>query len=246
MEARQRTGRAGAADFMVTTLVTTQLTRRIAEHYGIRCYDNNLVGFKWICNVVDEAGPEGFVFGAEESHGYLTGTYARDKDGAVACMLMSELAAKCVAEGKSVHEKLDELYRQHGYHAERLATIRMEGSDGMRRMQQLMDRLRSAGPDSLGGLDVSAVRDYGQSEIRNRDGSVKPLDGPVDNLIVLETIADGNYVAVRPSGTEPKVKMYMFTYVPPDQLDDLDATREEMEQRLDAIATDIQNFAETV
>lgn len=243
---RKESGIAKAKDYIVTTLVTTMMTNRIAESYGAHCYNNNLVGFKWICSVIDEVGPGGFVFGAEESHGYLVGTYARDKDGAVACMLMSELAAECYANGISIHQKMDDLYRQHGYHGERLATIRMEGSDGMRRMQDLMDRLRSDGPTQIGGLKITATRDYLKSEIRTADGNVTKLDGPVDNLIVLETEIAGNYVAVRPSGTEPKVKMYMFTFVPPDSMTDLVQSKAEMQKRLDAFAEDIGAFAKTV
>ncbi len=246
MHKRQESGRAGEHDYVVTTLVTTRLICRIAESCGVRCYNNNLVGFKWICDLIDRVGPEGFVIGMEESHGYLVGTYARDKDGAVACMLMSELAAECQAAGKSVHQKLDELFLQHGYHAERLATIRMEGSDGMRRMQLVMDRLRTAGPSRIGGLAVISVHDYLTSTTRDRAGRVESLDGPVDNLIVLETGSEGNYVAVRPSGTEPKVKMYMFTYVPPDAISDLASSRREMAARLDGFDRDIQAFANSV
>jgi phosphoglucomutase/phosphomannomutase len=113
-------------------------------------------------------------------------------------------------------------------------------------MQLLMDRLRTDGPRRMGGLSVVAVRDYLQSEIRGSDGSIKQLDGPVDNLIVMETEIDGNYVAVRPSGTEPKVKMYMFTYVPPAEMVDLEKCKIEMAQRLDAFASDIDSFAKAV
>jgi phosphoglucomutase/phosphomannomutase len=246
MEKRRSLGLSGPNDYVVTTIVTTLMVRRIAESYGVACYNNNLVGFKWICSVIDDVGPEGFVFGAEESHGYLVGTYARDKDGAVACMLMSELAAECRAKGMSVHEKMDELYRRHGYHGERLATIRMEGSDGMRRMQEVMEKLRNGGPTKIGGLAIASLRDYLNSTVQYADGRTVKLEGPVDNLIVLETDIDGNYVAVRPSGTEPKVKMYMFTFVPPQFVGDLERTRVAMEERLHAFARDIEAFAESV
>jgi phosphomannomutase len=243
---RKASGKAGPGDYVVTTLVTTQMIRRIAESYGATCFFNNLVGFKWICSVIDREGPEGFLFGTEESHGYLAGTHARDKDGAIACLLMAELAAECRSNRISVHEKLDQLYVKHGFHRERLATIRMEGSDGMRRMQLLMDQLRLKGPAAIGGLPVTTVRDYLKSEIHVAGGSKSALDGPVDNLIILDTEIEGNYVAVRPSGTEPKVKMYMFTYQAPRLIRDLSATRIEMNQRLDAFARDIEAFAETV
>ncbi len=246
LEKRKSTGAQRPGDYIVSTIVTTLMAKRIAESYGATCYNNNLVGFKWICQVMDDVGPENFVFGAEESHGYLVGTYARDKDGAVACMLMCELAAQCKAEGISVHQKIDQLYHIHGYHAERLATIRMEGSDGMRRMQRLMDKLRTDGPAAIGGLQIRQVRDYLNHKIAFADGAEKPFDGPTGNLIVLETEIDGNYVAVRPSGTEPKVKMYMFTFVDPAELSDLPVVKQEMGQRLEAFDHDIRAFADSV
>ncbi len=245
-EGRKKNSLDGPNDYLVTTLVTTRMSERIAKSYGARCYRDNLVGFKWICSVVDEVGPEGFVFGTEESHGYLVGTYARDKDGAVACMLMSELAAQCKADGISLHQKMDQLYDKHGFHAERLLTIRMAGSDGMRRMQRVMDQLRTEGIDSLGGLSVDATSDYQRHEIRRADGSVTQLSGPTGNLIILETSQPGNYVAVRPSGTEPNIKMYMFTFVAPDQLTDLGRARTEMNQRLDGFERDIRGYIERI
>ncbi len=232
--------------YMVTTLVTTRMCRRITDSYGARCFDNNLVGFKWICDVIDREGPDYFVFGAEESHGYLVGHYCRDKDGAVACMLMSELAAWVSAQGKSLFEHLDRLYLKYGYHAEALVTIRMEGSDGMRRMNALMDKFRANMPSHMAGLEVVAMRDYLNGTTVHADGSSKPLDGPTDNLIILETEAEGNYVAVRPSGTEPKVKFYMFTYVPPAEIQDLDPVKRAMGQRLSEYEKTLRTFAEAV
>ena len=243
LDARRKQALAGANDYIVTTLVTSLMTKRIAESYGATCHNNNLVGFKWICQMMDDVGPEGFVFGTEESHGYLVGTYARDKDGAVACMLFAELVAQCVHEGISVPEKLDQLYHKHGYHAERLLTIRMEGSDGMRRMQQLMDRFRNDGPPSLGGIPVARSRDYLENETRGADGTVEPLEGPTSNLIIMETEESGNYVAVRPSGTEPKIKMYLFGYVAPEEMSDLETAKSSIAARLEAFERDIQAFA---
>ncbi|MCP4461250.1 MAG: phospho-sugar mutase [Planctomycetaceae bacterium] len=243
---RQQAGQATDSDYIVTTLVSSMMTTRIAEHYATHSYRENLVGFKWICDVVDKVGPQGFVFGTEESHGYLVGTYARDKDGAVACMLMAELAAECKSQGISLHQKLDQLYEKVGYHRERLSTIRMEGSDGMKRMQAMMDKLRSDGPQTIGGLSITAVDDYLAEETRWADGRTTELSGPQGNLIMMKTDIPGNYVAVRPSGTEPKVKMYMFTYVPPGELENLETAKTDMDDRLDAFDKDIRAFADTV
>ena len=109
--------------YVVKTLVTTELTRRIAESFGVRCVGDLLVGFKHIAEVIDREGPDQFVFGTEESHGYLIGQYCRDKDGAVACMLMSELAAELKQQATTMHDYLCALHRKHGYHREMLINL---------------------------------------------------------------------------------------------------------------------------
>lgn len=232
--------------YVVKTIVTTEMIRRIADSYNVKTEGNLLVGFKWIGEKMDEAGPDRFVFGCEESHGYLIGQYARDKDGPVACLLMSELAAACKAEGQTLHEKLESLYWQYGYHAENLLNIFMKGSDGMKRTQALMAKFRSDPPASMGGLTVTRVRDYDSLTAFAPGEAAEPFEGPKGNLVVLELAEEGNYVAVRPSGTEPKVKFYMFTYRPAEQLHDLEAVAADMQERLAGFETDLQNFADTV
>jgi phosphoglucomutase/phosphomannomutase len=246
LERRQRAGGVSPDHYIATTLVTTQLGRRIADSYGVKTYDNLHVGFKWIAGQIDEAGPDKFVFGTEESHGYMSGTYLRDKDGGVACMLLAELAACVKAEGKSLHEKLEALWWQHGYHAERTVNVFMEGSEGMSRMQALMAKFREQPPRQLGGVDVTRVRDYASLTATKSDGSRESLEAASANMVILDLAADGNYVAVRPSGTEPKVKFYMFTFVPAEQLANLDMTAGQMNDRLDAIAADVQAFADSL
>ncbi|MCA9177304.1 MAG: phospho-sugar mutase [Planctomycetales bacterium] len=225
--------------YVVSTLVTTQMLRRVAESYGVKAYMDQLVGFKWICGRMDEEGADRFCFGTEESHGYLVGQYARDKDGAVACMLMAELASACKAAGISVHDRLAQLHRRHGYHAERLLNVRMEGSEGMAEMRKLMDQFRNDPPRAIGGIAVTSVRDYGAGETLDvASGRREPLDGPRGTLIIMDLAEPGNYVAVRPSGTEPKVKYYMFAYAPPtaDMYSSIDA----VQHRLDAIEQDLK------
>jgi phosphoglucomutase/phosphomannomutase len=160
-------------------------------------------------------------------------------------MLLAELAARLKAEGKSLHEKLEALYWQHGYHAESQLNVRMEGSQGMTLMQTLMDKLRTAPPKTLAGIPVAAVRDY-LNLVTLRGGKTEKLVGPKDNLVILDLEESGNRVAVRPSGTEPKVKFYMFTYRPAELLHDLDQTREEMQARLAGFESDLRAFAKTV
>ena len=232
-EQRKKAGRLSKKNFLVTTLVTTPMIRRIGDSYGIRTLDNVHVGFKWIAQQIDAAGPENFVFGTEESHGFLIGQYVRDKDGAAACMLMAELAAQVKASGKTLFERLESLYWQHGYHGERQVSIFMTGSAGMSRMQSLMQLLRTAPPKSLGGMAVRGVRDYLQLE-------------PRGDMVILDLAEEGHYVAIRPSGTEPKVKFYLFTFVPAEQLHLLDVARDEMDQRLAAMESDLRQIAQSM
>lgn len=246
LERRSRSGGLTGEHFIVKTLVTTELGRRIADSYGVKTYGNLHVGFKWIAEQMDAAGPERFLFGTEESHGFMSGSYVRDKDGGVACMLLAELAACVKAEGKSLHDKLAALFWQHGCHVERTINVFMEGSTGMTRMQTLMSRLRENPPAALGGLAVAQVRDYKSLTTRRANGATQPLAAPKADMVILDLAADGNYVAVRPSGTEPKVKFYMFTYVPAEQLADLDRTEQELNARLDSLAADIQAIADGV
>lgn len=143
-------------------------------------------------------------------------------------------------------EHLDSLYMKHGYHQERLVNIRMEGSDGMKRMEKLMAKFRSDSPKTLGGLEVTGVKDYSVGKRMLPNGSSESINGPTGNVLIFETAIEGNYIAARPSGTEPKVKFYMFTYVAADQIGDLGASKAEMSKRIDAYAVDMQAFADSV
>jgi phosphoglucomutase/phosphomannomutase len=201
------------------------------------------VGFKWIGQEIDAAGPDRFVFGCEESHGYLVGTHVRDKDAAVAAMLLAELAAVCKTEKKTLHEKLDDLFWQYGYHSEIQFSITMPGAAGMQDMQKLMARLHSAPPLELAGIKVAKVRDY-QSLTQFAPGQPpQPLTGPKGDMVMLDLAAPGNYVAVRPSGTEPKVKFYMFTFEPAEQIANLEDTKAECAARLESIQRDLSAYA---
>jgi phosphoglucomutase/phosphomannomutase len=243
LSARKKAGTLTPKHYVVKTLVTTEMVRRIADYYGVETHGDLQVGFKWIGNEIDDAGPERFVFGCEESHGYLVGTHVRDKDAAVAAMLLAELAANCKAAGKTLHEQLDSLYWQFGYHAESQFSLTMPGAAGMQDMQKLMARLRSDPPAKLAGFNVARMRDYKSLSERVAGGEAKPFQGPAGDMVMLDLAARGNYIAVRPSGTEPKVKFYTFSYEPAEQIANLDDTKTELGNRLKAMAADLSSFA---
>ncbi len=243
LETRKAAGRLAPRNFIVETLVTTQLVRRIGDSYGVRTIGDLLVGFKWIAGAIDDEGPEWFVYGTEESHGFMAGTHNRDKDGGVAALLLCELAAKLKAGGKTLHEKLDDLFWQHGVHAERTVSVQMPGSEGMLRMMEVMAQFRATPPVTLVGNPVARVRDYFEQLAWTPGGEKQPLSGPKGDLVILDLELAGNYVAIRPSGTEPKIKLYMFTYEPPEQLANLADAKQMLEERLTRMEADMRAFA---
>ncbi len=237
---RQEQGQLTAEHYVIKTLVTTEMIRRVADRFGVRTVGDLLVGFKWIAQAMDRQGPELFVFGTEESHGYLAGSYARDKDAAVAALLLAELAARCRRQGLTLHQHLDRLYLEFGCHRERLLTFTMPGAKGMQQMQALMEHLRTSPPEQLAGMPVTRLRDYGRGQQRLSGGEVHPLSGPRGNLVFFDLEPDGNAVAVRPSGTEPKVKCYLFTREACPSAEQLPAVKNRLEERLSHLAADLE------
>lgn len=226
-------GRLTPQHYVIKTLVTSDMIVRIAEGYGIRAYSDVLTGFKWIGSKIDEVGPEKFVFGFEEAHGYLAGNYIRDKDGSVAAMLLSELAAECKTQGRTLHQHLDGLFQQFGCHLEKSVNHVLPGAEGLAKMKAVMERLRSNPPRELGGLPVRQVRDY-------LLGDQKLLgEVPRSDLLIFELDPAGNRAAVRPSGTEPKLKFYLFAYEPAKNCGDLAAVKKSLTARLAAVEADL-------
>ena len=242
-ESRSQQNMLSPEKFIAITLVTTQLTRRIADSYGVRTFGDLLVGFKWIAAVIDNEGPDDFLYGTEESHGYMAGQHVRDKDGAAAALLLCELSAKLKVQRQTLHEKLDSLFWQHGVHAENTVSVQMPGSEGMARMKEVMQQFRTEPPRELAGSAVCQVRDYLEQTVTLADGAKQSLAGPCGDLIILDLELDGNYVAIRPSGTEPKIKVYMFTYTPAEQLANLETAKAELTERLQHMEADMRAFA---
>jgi phosphoglucomutase/phosphomannomutase len=243
LESRRAAGTLSPQHFVATTLVTTGLVRRIAEDFGVRCVGDLLVGFKWIAAAIDREGREVFVCGCEESHGFQAGSYARDKDAAVAVLLLAELAAACKARGETLHQQLDRLYLRYGCHGERTISIALPGSQGMEQMKALMAGLRREPPRALGGLAVARIRDYQTQTERTQEAHARPLGGPKGDLVFLDLAQPGNSVAVRPSGTEPKIKMYLLASEPPVAPDELAASKARLQKTLDALAADVETLA---
>ncbi|MGE4004042.1 MAG: phospho-sugar mutase [Planctomycetaceae bacterium] len=214
---RKRTSREDLTPqhFVVETLVTTPLIGDIARSHGLRVIDDLLVGFKYIAETIDAEGPDNFLFGAEESIGYLAGTYARDKDAGIAALYVAECAAELRAGGKTLLDRLDELYVQYGYYLERQLSKVCEGSEGRRQTLKLMNAFRRQPPSELAGLALESVHDFGLHEYRTLPTNAKlaGLQKPDGNLLIFQSAPTGGCtirIAVRPSGTEPKIKFYLF------------------------------------
>ncbi|MFZ4733616.1 MAG: phospho-sugar mutase [Pirellulales bacterium] len=254
---RTERGLRRPTDTVITTLVTTGLVRRVATGHGAAVIDDLQVGFKWIGREIDRIGPERFVFGCEESHGYQGGTHVRDKDAAAAALFMAELAGACKAAGRSIHQRLDDLFTAHGCHLERQVSLTLPGAAGMGRMREIMAALRQAPPAALGGLEVVRIRDYGTLTTGRPGGSLRPFAGNPGDLVMFDLAglpdagteaegwfpALGNCVAARPSGTEPKIKFYLFAVAPPGPAAALPATKQALAARLDALERDLRALA---
>ncbi len=204
---------------VVRSIVSSPLADRIAEKYGVDMHAV-LTGFKYIGGEIlalEEKGEEKkFVFGFEESCGYLKGTYARDKDAVVASMLVCEVAAKLKLEGKTILDALNDIYKTYGYYLARVQSVELTGSDAMEKAAKMMADLRMDTPASIGGVQVTAVRDYSSRIAKNLlDGTQTDINLPKSNVLEFLLGAQGS-VIVRPSGTEPKVKFY-YTAVGADQ-----------------------------
>jgi len=202
-----------ASPLVITTVVSSVQLRAIAEKLGAG-YEETLTGFKWIANRALELDPKGerFAFGYEEALGYTIGTVVRDKDGIGAALVAAELAARCHALGGTLLTRLEALQRKYGLFVSSLKTVTLPGAEGQAKMAGLMKSLRAKPPAAVGPLAIDVVNDY-QARERVAGGKKAPLSLPPANMIVYE-LAGGTRITVRPSGTEPKVKMYFEVQEP--------------------------------
>ena len=205
--------------FILETLVTTPMLVPIGHAYGVRVIRDLLVGFKWIAGAIDANGPEHFVFAAEESVGYMAGSYCRDKDACVAAIFALELASELKAEGKTLVDRLDELYVRHGYYHEVQFVQTCPGAQGSSQIAQMMQALRERTPASLGSISFESVKDYQRHVVKSLPSNTVEADlpQPSGDLLILEGHAGPCRVTLagRPSGTEPKIKFYLFANVSP-------------------------------
>ena len=198
----------------VKTIVTTKIASAIAENYNVQLLDV-LTGFKFIgeqIGFLEEKGEaDRYIFGFEESYGYLAGSYVRDKDAVVASMLICEMAAYYRTQGISLIEARERMYKKYGVYKHMLKSFTCEGITGMERMNEIMASLRSNPPKSVGGLELLEFSDYMASTTKNmKDGSTSEILLPKSDVLAF-SLEKNATIIIRPSGTEPKIKVYYTT-----------------------------------
>lgn len=195
---------------IITTVVSSELTKAIAENYGAKVFET-LTGFKWIGEKIrkfEEEHSYKYLFGFEESYGCLIAPHARDKDGISAVMALCEATAFYKNKGWSLWEQMIKIYEKYGYYREGQVSIVLKGADGAEEIKNKMAKMRSNPPTELAGLKVLEVRDYQEHVIKKADGEVSETDLPTSNVLYYE-LSNNSWCCVRPSGTEPKIKFYM-------------------------------------
>ena len=211
--AMKRAGKLPEKPVALKTIVTTEMARKVAEVNGLACYDT-FTGFKFLAQKKDqleESGQGKVIFSYEESYGYMLGDYVRDKDAVTASLLLTEMAAWYAGQGMTLYDALQALFAKYGHYGEKTLNLVMPGLDGLKKMAALMDSLRKQPPTDIGGTQVVCRKDYQDGsvvDVKTGERSAMELSG--SNVLRFE-LADGTSVLVRPSGTEPKVKVYVLT-----------------------------------
>ena len=211
--AMKRAGKLPEKPAALKTIVTTEMARAVAEANGLDCYDT-FTGFKFMAekmNELESAGKNTVIFSYEESYGYMIGHYVRDKDAVTASLLLTEMAAWYHAQGMTLFDALQALYEKYGWYGEKTHNLVMPGLDGLEKMAALMQSLRAQPPVEIGGVKVAQYKDYSDGTVRDAaTGAVTPMPLSGSNVLRFE-LTDGSHIVVRPSGTEPKIKVYILT-----------------------------------
>ena len=232
---RQAVGKMKPTDFIVKTIVTTEVIRKIAErqHVEMRdCY----TGFKWIAHEIAlSEGKQQYIGGGEESYGFMAEDFVRDKDAVSACSLLAEICAYAKDHGKTLYDILMDIYLEYGYSKEFTINVERPGKSGADEIQQMMKDFRSNPPKDLGGSIIELTKDYQSLELTKADGSKEKLDMPETSNVLQWFCTDGTKVSVRPSGTEPKIKFYLEVKDVMNTAADYKACEERAMKKIEAI-----------
>jgi phosphoglucomutase len=240
MEARKAKGIAKANDMVITTIVTTPMINGIAKKNNVACY-RVLTGFKWIADMIREKeGKENYVIGGEESFGLMIGDKIRDKDGISAVALLCEMAAYEKEKGRSLYEKMIDLYVQYGFYKEHLISITKKGMDGQQQIAVMMESYRNNPPKVINGSAVVQLLDYELQKGTNpQTGEEWKIELPKSNVLQF-ILADGSSISARPSGTEPKIKFYFSVNTKLNSAAEFDKMNKELDEKIKAIIGDMK------
>ena len=229
------------SEYVVKTIVTTDLIPEIASHFGVKSYET-LTGFKYIASLIKELeGKEKFVGGGEESYGYLIGDNVRDKDAVASCAIIAEMAAWSKVNGESLFELLIRISEEFGMYQEGLKSLTKKGKSGSEEIQAMMARFRNTPPTTLDGSDILEIRDYESSKILHlKSGKESSMVFPKSNVLQFIT-ADNSKISIRPSGTEPKIKFYFSVKGDITSNSDYFATAESLRQKIDRLKVEIES-----
>ncbi len=232
-------GKLKGKEYIVKTIVTTELLAEIAAQYKVPCFDV-LTGFKYIADIIKKKeGGMTFIGGGEESYGYLAGEFVRDKDAVMACALIAEAAAWAKDQGKSLFDLLLSIYADYSFYKEDLVSVVKKGKEGSEEIQQMMKNFRSTPPVAINGSAVVKIADYQSSVIKLvQEGKVEKIDLPASNVLQFFT-EDGSKISVRPSGTEPKIKFYVSVCSKLPSVAQYQAVDAQMKARIDGIKSDL-------
>jgi len=239
IEARKAKGIAKPNDMVISTIVTTAMINEVAKQNGVACY-NVLTGFKWIAELIKEKeANENYVIGGEESFGLMIGNEIRDKDAVSAVALLCEMAAYEKAKGKSLFDKMIELYMQYGFYYEQLISITKKGMNGQKEIAAMMEGFRTNTPKVIDGSEVVEMLDYEMQTGKNLlSGETWQLQLPKSNVLQFIT-ADGSKISARPSGTEPKIKFYFSVHTTLASKEAYDHTHAGLDQKIQRIIKDM-------
>jgi phosphoglucomutase len=240
IEARKAKGIAKPNDMVITTIVTTPMIYEIATKNGVACY-HVLTGFKWIADLIrQKETEENFIIGGEESFGLMIGDKIRDKDGVSAVALLCEMAAYEKEKGRSLYEKMIDLYVQYGFYKEQLVSITKKGMDGQQQIAAMMEGYRSHPPKAINGIPVLKLLDYElQEELNLNTGERWDIRLPKSNVLQF-ILEDGSVISARPSGTEPKIKFYFSVNAKLDSAAEFEKVNQQLDEKIKAVIGDMK------
>ena len=234
----ENAGKINGKQFVGSTIVSTPMMSVLAEAYNVEC-KIGLTGFKWIAKMIKNFPTLDFIGGGEESFGFMVGDFVRDKDAVTSTLLACEIAAQAKANGKTMYQELIDLYVAHGFYKERLVSLTKKGIEGAQEIKQIMIDARENPLKEVNGSKVVRVEDYQLSVAKNMtNGTEEMIDIPKSNVLIYYT-EDGSKIALRPSGTEPKIKFYISVNTKLDNVSAFKETEQLLENRIDAILKDM-------